>query len=281
VLGLVLLAGCNQLFGLQATKLASDADSTPQVCDPLPFDANRYFKINQVVNGMTWAIARQECQSYGFDLAVLDANDPSEIANELDGGTLPFWFGVSYDGTAWTAIDGCPPELAWAPAEPANESVGECAFQSADGLRVRACTAATDVGNNGLSALCETARPSAQCRAQAVERTYTVIDATRTTLVSRDDAAAMCGALGMHIVEIDSTDELNHLLANEAAGLTAFWVGAKRTQSTFTSPTGCPQIFVWNRTLFDRDCVMWDGAMDSDYCNQPTASALCELNVAM
>src|SRR5215475_1152710 len=76
----------------------------PGVCDPLPYDPYRYLP-GKSPSG-TWAGSRTYCQSLGMDLAVIDQNEPDELMYVPRAAMPPTWWGVSYDGTTWQAIDG-------------------------------------------------------------------------------------------------------------------------------------------------------------------------------
>jgi hypothetical protein len=267
---LVALAGCNDILGIHGTKPMPDAGV--QLCDPLPFDPHRYLSLESS-SGTNWALARATCQIYGFDLAVIDANDSAEITNELTAGVVPFWLGVAYDGTQWNAIDTCTPELDLAPGP--SPTVGECLMQNTGGMVPYDCTFAQ--AGSAISALCETPRPNAQCRVYAAQRDYTLIASTVTNPVTHDVGAQMCSVMGMHLVEIDSTDELDYLLAHEAQTVPQFWVGAVANGGNWASPTGCPPIFIWTAQP-NQPCVFYSGAMFPTGCNTSTFPVICELN---
>ncbi len=261
-----MVAGCNQVLGIHGTHKPDAA--ADQLCDPLPFDPHRYYSIMGAgVGGYAWKPARQQCQLYGYDLAVIDANDSAEITNELTGAPVPFWLGVAYDGTQWNAIDTCTPELDLAPGP--GPAVGQCLMQNSGGMVPTDCTLKSAGPTTPLSALCETPRPNPQCRELAMQRNYTLLTSTVTTPVTHDAGAQMCTAMGKHLVEIDSTDELNYLLAHAAQIVPAFWVGAVQSSGSWTSPTGCPPIFLWTG-MPANPCVYYSANF----------AVICELNVA-
>lgn len=275
VVMLATLASCNQVYGI--------ADPTPGVggpCDPLPFDPNRYSHA-EPAGGASWMDARTRCAYAGFDLAVLDDMDSTELAQKLQGGQDPFWLGVSYGTTDWLTLDGCTPALIWAPAEPGSPQTGDCVLQTSGGMKSRPCTVAATVGIP-VNALCEVPRPTPHCQIQAMERTYQVLTATLTSPVSHDAAAQQCSALNMHLLELDSTDELSYVLANVATNVPRFWIGATRDTTTWTSPTGCPQIFTWGPGQpGGGSCAFYNGRMNDANCNDGpnfSAAAICEAN---
>jgi hypothetical protein len=273
-LALLLVAGCNQVLGIGGTHLMPDAGI--QLCDPLPFDPGRYFRIDNQGLGFTWTNARAVCATLGFDLAVIDQNDTVEITNELTGGTLPFWLGVDYNGAEWGAIDTCTPVLAWGNGQPTTESIGQCLLQDFGGMVSLDCTAMQ--AGPGISALCETPRPSVACRMAAMQRDYVVAS---TTPLDHDAAEQLCGGMGRHLVEIDSSDELSFVLQNHS-DVPDFWVGARRAGNAFNSPTSCPQVFQWSSnepTGAPQDCVYYNGGMHSDFCDTAYVHAvICEAN---
>lgn len=274
----VWLAGCNAVFGLDKTKPVT-SDGGVDLCDPLPFDTHRYMADSSGAGGFTWAAARADCQRYGFDLAVIDANDSAEITNELQTGVAPFWLGVSYDGTQWSAIDQCTPLLAWASGEPDPSALGQCVAKLDGGMIATDCTSST--AGPDLNALCETPRPNAQCRAYAAQRDYVALDPAMQ--VSEISAEQLCAAMGRHVVEIDSTDELDYLRQTYAQS-PRFWLGATTNFQTWSSPTGCPQVFVWAGGEPDNvnPCSYQDvTGMHAAPCNMPAvtlAPVICEAN---
>ncbi len=271
------LVGCNQVLGLRDVQpLDAGTDAAAGPCDPLPFDPNRYRPI-VFSGGYTWQAARTACGAYGFDLAVLDQNDGAELAMESTAGGPPFWLGVSY-GTDWTSLDGCTPELGWASGEPATARPGDCVLRATSGMASVSCTDYV-FGFEKINALCETPRPSAQCHAQQAQRDYFVVPGMDT----HDGAAAACGMAGGHLVEIDSTPELQDVLGGIAASVPQFWVGATLSNGRWAGPTGCPTIFTWApNDPTGGDCVMMDsGAMRTYNCGDPnnTAGTICERNM--
>jgi hypothetical protein len=70
-------------------------------------------------------------------------------------------------------------------------------------------------------------------------------------------------------------------LTHEASGLASFWIGATRTATSWTSPTGCPQVFEWSPDFPEEySCALYQGGMqDQDCANQVVlAAVICELN---
>jgi hypothetical protein len=271
VLGaLVALSACNQVLSLDPTQIADPYAA----CGALPYDANRYLSYESS-GGFTWLTARQSCRDAAMDLAALDVDDGPELARQLHGGVPPFWLGASFDGTTWTAIDDCQPFLSWATGEPSHEAVGDCLLQTSTGMASVPCGAA-GFDQLATSALCETPRPNPQCRKFAEQRSY---QALSMGLVPYPVAAQACGDLGQHLVEIDSTDELDYVLANVASGIPMFFVATHGTP-TWTSPTGCPSVFVWaagEPQLNAGNNVVYNGGMH--IAADPVAAAvICELN---
>jgi hypothetical protein len=175
-----------------------------------------------------------------MDIAIIHANDPDEIARETFGAGTPFWLGISWGGAGWITLDGCMPVLSWAPGAPVNPSIGRCVVQTTQGMMDEDCSAG-NLGSDFLLALCATPLPDPACRQLEAHSSYVLAS---TSSVPQMTAAMMCGAIGMHLVEIDSTAELTHVLQNVAPGLT-FWTGATYTGLGYVSPTGCPQVFSW------------------------------------
>ncbi len=218
---LVLLVGCNQVFGIRDTV----TEDPYALCTPQPFDAGRYYTPTYM--GLSWVESLNICHAYGYELAVIDLADTEEIARELNGATLPFWLGISYDGSGWRAIDQCEPELAWATGQPVNEKVGDCVVQTGDGMRNVPCSA-TMLGSGYVSILCETPRASSQCLHKAEQRNYQ--DIAAAGMVNHTMAQDMCAALNMHILEIDSSSELDFIRMTYSS-TSRFWVGATRHRS--------------------------------------------------
>jgi hypothetical protein len=272
---LTLLAGCNGLLGLDDVQLSPDAEVGS--CTPPAFDQHRYISISGAP-GFTWQDARTTCEHFGFDLAVLDEGDSAELAAEGTGATTPFWLGVSYGAGAWEAIDGCEPKLAWAPVEPLTQRLGDCVLVAIAGMRSIPCTNMM-TGGSMINALCETPRPNATCQMQATQREYQVIPG----IANHDGAVSACSTVGMHLLEIDSTDELDYVLANVASGLQSFWLGATFAGSSWVSPTSCPAVFAWNSVNQPGAdlCVIYkNGGMETDTCGTGGAQhdIVCERN---
>jgi hypothetical protein len=271
----LVLAGCNALLGLDKVELRADA--TIGVCTPIAHDPHRYLQISDA-NGLSWQSARDACRRDGYDIAVLDKGDTDELANETSHAVPPSWLGVSYNGTAWQAIDGCDPELDWAANEPNGEHVGDCLQVIAGGMRSANCNDTTTDSVN-IKVLCETPRPSETCRMQALQRDYEVVAGA----FDRDTAIAECAMRGKHVVEIDSTDELDYLLTNIASSLGAFWIGVTEGGSGWTSPTSCPAIFAWTPNFPGTTgmCVIYrNGGMETTDCSTSGGmyALICEAN---
>jgi hypothetical protein len=233
------LTGCDQVFGLN--EITVDGGE-PTFCDPLPFDASRYYATRSAVR--TWQGSRNTCLTLGMDIAVIDEGDALEIANELSASPPPTWWGVSWGGTAWLAVDTCKPLLPWAtgyPQDPTATGAGCVLGAPPDGgggpggMQNFVC-ANENWGPNGqeINVLCETPRPSARCRAQQDERDYVVL----AGLMTHDQAGSMCRAMARHLVEIDSSAELQYLVTTTAQALPAFWIGATHMSTTWMSPAG-------------------------------------------
>ena len=275
VVTLVVLGGCNQLFDLrEVVPSAIDAAPGSTPCGPLKFDPARYRSYPQGTTPLSWQGARDVCRFGGYDLIALDEGDPDELANESNGGALPFWLGTSY-GTDWQGVDGCMPHLDWAPTEPAEMAIGDCVVQTGLKMRSELCTRNT-IATMPISALCEVPRPTVHCMTVASERTYMMVPGT----MNHTDAASACGALGMHLVEINSSDELNFVVSHFPSAPT-FWLGATKGGGTFTSPTGCPQAWTWGPNDPDgtNSCVIYaQGPMESFDCNTTSPAVICESN---
>ena len=271
------ICGCNAIFGItEAIPVTDDAATGSDTCAPLGFDINRYEKHGP---GNTWQQARDLCIADGFDLAVFDEGDMQEATNEYTGAQTPFWLGTRYVDGDWTSIDGCPPRLDWGPNEPGTMADGDCLALAATGMTNLTCTQTLGDGEAPLSSLCEMPRPSSQCLAQQSQHTYMTLAVTEP----QQQAAADCGALGpgWHLVEINSTDELSYLLSHDASGLPAWWIAATFDNTTWTSPTGCPQIFTWQTggPGTNGPCAVYQSsAMAAEGCVVGAASVICEQN---
>jgi lectin-like protein len=93
----------------------------------------------------------------------------------------------------------------------------------------------------------------------------------------------MCSAVGKHLVEIDSSAELQYILANVAQATPTFWLGEGFGGGVWSSATGCPAIFKWatSEPTPGEGCANFDtGAMHSAICNNNnvTAGVICEGN---
>jgi len=276
VVVLVLAAGaCNQVFGLHETQTAIDA-ATDDPCAPItPFDPNRYYATPGVG---AWSMGRSACQQRGMDLAVIDATDNTEIAMELDAGEDPYWFGVSYGSDGWVAIDGCTPYL---PTPPPNGAAGDCLLLATSPVAFPCDSNMLAPTGPVLNALCETPRADAQCLALEAHSTYVVADRTH---LSYNDAVIACDALSMHLVEINSTAELEMVVQGVAAGIDAFWVGAQAATTGFSSPTTCPQVFVWGNGQPDFEggntSVLYNAGGMALVPSSEGGAAVCEANAA-
>lgn len=277
---LALAAGCNWVYGIDDT-VTQDAGNG-SMCDPLPFDPARY-KIG-TSDDRSWQGSREWCQTFGMDLAVIDVGDSAEIANELNAADLPSWWGLSWGGSDWLTVDGCPPVLQWSPTFPMAPAPGQCVLGAPTdssgieaGMQNEACSAVI-WGNSGaeIDVMCETPRPSNACRAQLGQRDYVLIPGTAT----EEMAEAMCAAMGRHVVEIDSTAELDAVRTGVGHDLTSFWIGATRPQTGWISPTSCPQVFIWSSGEPSAyPCVIYDSSgMKATDCTSTTASVICELS---
>lgn len=243
----LMLAGCHKLFGLTYVEGEGDGRDAAVAtsCSPIPYDRNRYWSPQGRLWGLSWSGqtfgAREACAARGMDLAVLNADDSDELANQSGAAAVPFWLGVSY-GETWTAIDGCMPYLGWAPGEPTVEAPGQCVVQTGTGIGVRSCGHQPTEAGEHIQALCETPRPDARCRALAAQSSYAVAS---TQLLTRDAARIECERLGMHLVEINASTELAEIRQGVAAGIDAFWIDASYT-TQWISTSNCPQVFEWS-----------------------------------
>jgi len=242
VAALVFLAGCDLVFSLDRPNDAATDDGT---CAPLPFDPIRYFPGGASIIGHSWDEARNDCRLGGYDLAVLDVGDP-ELGHPETTGNVPFWYGISFGTDDWTAIDGCAPELTWAGGQPLPETPGQCVVQTAEGMSAAGCQNQT-LASVAVTGVCEAKRPSAACRAAAGVRNYLPMPGLNVT---QSDATVACSNAGMHLVEINSSDELDFVRTQIAATIPTFWIGAtlfgSGTTADWRSPTGCPQVFQWD-----------------------------------
>jgi len=265
------LAGCNQIWGLDPTTTVGSGP-----CDPLPFDLKRYRTYG---GSLTWKEARDSCARYDMDLVVIDQLDNLEIANELTASRTPFWLGVSFGVNDWVALDGCPPVLSWAAGEPTDPTPGSCVIQTADRMASASC-ATRMAGAAGINALCETARPDAHCRQLATERDYQLLAPTITAPIDLAAAAVQCSNNGMHVLEINSSDELDYVLAHVATNVPKFWVAAQWNGTHFTSPTGCPQVYDWQSSepSLVTTCVVYQAGMVNVDCGSSFNPVICERN---
>jgi hypothetical protein len=271
---IVLLAGCQWVYGVDKVESESDQPGDYISCSALKFDPLRYQSADAgSADGFDWHTARQNCNYIGFDLAVLDSGDDMEWLNERMGATAPFWLGVEYD-TKWVAIDGC--ETRFDGPVPSTSTAGDCLAETTSGMLDVPCTFSTTTGGN-IGALCEAPRPTRTCLDQQSQREYMAAGALPVT---HAEALSACADLQMHLVEIDSSDELTDV-QNMFPGA-PFWVGATKTTTGWRSPTGCPEVFGWGQgepTNAD-DCAYFDGALQSYPCffPDPKGIAICEAN---
>ncbi len=245
-------AACNQILGLHPPDhLVADASSTVDadfgaVCDPIAYDPRRYDAIQHLSGGSNLgynvASALDDCELIGMQLVSFDADDSAELANELQAGQAPFWTGASWVAGAWVNPDGCTPYIAFASGLGPNGATGLCVLQTVGGMDIPSCTQNLYNGTVPINALCETPRPSATCRRYMSERDYQIVSKAPVTF---DVAAPMCPP-GSHVVEIDSSDELETVRnMATAAGISSFWLGAQWLGVEWSSPTNCPQVFAW------------------------------------
>ncbi len=277
---IILLSGCDKVLGLESRDAAVFDDAPTGVCPALlPYDAARYTGLRTTV-GYLWTDARTSCARIGMDLAVLDEGDGVELAAQYTGTTTPFWLGVTY-GDGWAAIDGCTPTLTWAQGEPAVEEPGYCVIVTEAGMVAERCSSATWQGQ-AINALCETPRPSDACRILQANSRYAV---GSQVPVNYPGALATCGQLGMHVVEINSSEELVYVRRDIAPTLSTFWLGGRYTGTTWTSPTTCPELFHWqlnqpNTASTFLKCARHDAGGKTDYCSNGAAPAICEENTS-
>ncbi len=264
----VLLASCNQFYGIEETGVPPDADLTSQ-CAPLSYDARRYASL---VGPFDWQSTRDACQQlHGMDVVVFDEGDSEELTAQQNAASLPYWLGLSHGASGWETVDTCRPAQV-----PANGQGNECAVQDGSGPATAGCIDTQYMGAN-ISGLCETPRPSRQCRATADQRDYLVITGPDVT---RSDADTMCAANGMHVVEINSSAELDAVLV-AASAVPSFWIDARTNFLTWSNSTSCPQIFSWKADepmlAGGLMCVRYFGGMETVTCTN-TANVVCERN---
>lgn len=263
------------MFGVPA-PLAVDAPSAVATCDPIRYDANRYWSPTDRLWGHSWSGelygGREDCARRAMDLAVLNAGDTDELINQSAGAMAPFWLGVSWsDG--WKAIDDCAPELSWASGQPATEALGQCVVMTIDGMATRPCAHTPMETTEHIQSLCETPRPDARCRALEAERTYVLAQVS----VPHDLARAACERMNLRLVEINTTEEL---AAVQGVATTAFWLGASYSGAQWTAPSQCPQVFPWatEPTIVEGTptCATADAAGAYTVSCDTLAAAVCE-----
>jgi hypothetical protein len=266
------------VLGISDPKLEIDAPpgGVGDRCDPLPFDAGRYLYTSSGT-GMSWQVARNFCRDHGMDLFAPDLNDPTELSRASNGATDWFWVGNSYDGAAWTNVDDCAPSFSWAQGEPTSHVVGDCMLHVDTGYASFSCGYTTDGGIHLVGALCETPRPTMACR--AMQSVYT--RPMPANDISHDMATSICAMDGKHIVEINSTAELDKVKTMFPGAV--FWVAATWSSQGWQSATSCPQVFVWAvgspHTMGSDTCLLHDsGGMTQQYCNVASAEVICEGN---
>ncbi|MFT3699449.1 MAG: C-type lectin domain-containing protein [Kofleriaceae bacterium] len=219
-----------------------------------------------------WSATVSLCSTYGMELASID--DADEYTSDTSSPT-PYWYSLQYTDDGLENLDGCTPYTMFAPGEPATMALSTCAYRDTDGMHVIPCETPTiNVGG-----LCETPRPNQTC-AQAAS-TYTTSDDH-----NKADAAAACSATGGHLVEINTSAELQKVLDAEPS-VNSFWVAATysgtSTSGAFVSPTGCPEVFVWSTGepmhVAANTCVVYTrgSGMAMRACTD-TASTICEKN---
>ena len=239
VLGVACLgAGCDQVFGLSVDEAQG------ATCAPLAYDQARYWSPDNRLWGLSWSGpngAREACAQRAMDLAVLNASDSDELLNQAAGAPTPFWFGVSWVDD-WTALDGCPPHLGWAPGEPSMSAVGQCVVMTSTGMATRSCAHVPMESGEHIQALCETPRPDARCRELEAGRRYALGSPAPVTHAA---AVAACAGLGLRLVELNSSAELVSLREELGPIAATFWLGATYTGERWTSTTSCPQVFPW------------------------------------
>lgn len=276
---LVGLAGCDRAFDftLPAGDAAIAIDADPNACAALSYDPARYAPVTSA-GGHAWTEARLECAKHGGDLAVLDRGDGDELVNQSTGAPVPFWLGVSY-GDSWAAIDGCTPSLTWAAGEPAHAEPGYCVLVTAQGMATERCTAMTHLGEP-IHMLCETPRLDPGCLALDANSEYELLAGM---LVSQPVAEMACAAKGAHLVELNSSAELERILQDIAPGTTVFWLGATYDGGAWIAPTTCPQVFPWKQDEPDLGdaylrCALHEGGVKTEFCNSRMAAVICETN---
>jgi hypothetical protein len=231
-------AGCDQLFNLTPLPDAAEHGA----CEPLPYDANRYHFVSGKLWGLGWSGgslgARESCMPYAMDLIVLDEGDSDELLQQSAGAPTPFWLGVAYTDD-WRAIDGCTPHLSWKPGEPATATAGQCVIVEDTGMASWPCNHQPSATPPWIQGLCETPRPSLPCRRAVSE--YQLADARE---MSNTAALEACAAIGMGLVEINSTAELDDIVIRFPE-VREFWIDAKWSGTKWMGTTGCPLVFSW------------------------------------
>jgi len=269
LIALVGLAGCDVVFGLTPSETPAFDPCTPPTYDPA-----RYRALHDAgQNPFSWSTARSRCREVGSDLAVLNAGDPVELGNQAVGAETPFWIGVSFSD-AWTGIDGCTPALTWAPGQPSIAAPGQCVLVTDAGMASAPCGS-----EPSIDALCETPRPDETCQALVAHSRYQLLAGAPLT---QPLAASACMNAGMHLVEINSSAELDEVRRTVAPGTTSFWLGAIYTGTEWTSPTQCPQVFTWaaNEPSVNSgdQCAVYNGGARIASCTNAVASTICEAN---
>lgn len=267
LLVLVAIVGCGGDHHT-AADAAVDAPVAFDRCGPMAYDANRYHFLPPTTM-LGWSAAVAQCGTYGMELASID--DAEEYASDTSSPT-PYWYSAQYtDEAEIENLDGCMPYLQWAPGEPATMDLSTCVYRDTDGMHEIPC----ETPQKNIGALCETPRPNETCA--EMPSTYTTSDDH-----TKADAASACSAMGGHLVEINTSDELQKVLDKEPS-VTSFWVAATYNGSVFTGSSGCPEVFAWAAGepvhTADHQCVVYtrNSGMAMRACTD-TASTICEKN---
>ena len=133
-----------------------------------------------------------------------------------------------------------------------------------------------------IQALCETPRLDAACRDLDTHSSYRLLPGAEVT---EEAGRTACAAMGMHLLELNSSAELVHVRQVVAPGASRFWLGAQYSGSEWLSPTTCPQVFAWRTSEPDFSsyrltCAVYDAGVATAECDTSVAAVICEANAA-
>jgi hypothetical protein len=245
---LVLLAGCDRVFGLLPITQVGDAsnatdgseDGFVALC-PQPYDPLRYQRVtNPAVPTQTQAIA--DCLRKGMGLVVID--NPDEQLGLLSDPLLhaPYWLGVAGDGTGtFTPIDGCPLYSHWDTDQPAAPfDANKCVCLLPNGRFADLACDQTMLGMDSITGVCEAAPVRPEC---VNTNDLTLDDGVAHT---RAESVANCAMTSRKLLELRSTEDLNNASqVAEALGLSTVWLGATFDGHVWHDDDGCPQVLPW------------------------------------